>query len=322
LSGNVAGTAPSRIVIASRESVLAMWQARHVQSRLAELYPQVEVTVLGLTTEGDRRLDVSLAKIGGKGLFTKELEDALATGRADIAVHSMKDVPMHLPAGFAIAAVMEREDPRDAFVSSGYPGLAALPAGARVGTSSLRRECQLRARHSRIEVRPLRGNVNTRLRKLDEGAFDAIVLAAAGLKRLGLAGRVRALLEPEESLPAPGQGALGLECRAERADLLELLRPLGHGDTTSCVTAERALSRSLSGSCNVPLGAYAQLDGAELRLRAFVGTPDGSRIIAGERTGPAGGAEALGIALAGEFKSRGADAILAQLEQQAADKRR
>ncbi len=322
MSGNVAGAAMRRIVIASRESALAMWQARHVQSRLAGLYPRAEITVLGLTTEGDRRLDVSLAKIGGKGLFIKELEDALESGRADLAVHSMKDVPMHLPAGFALGVVMEREDPRDAFISGRYPGLAALPAGARVGTSSLRRECQVRAHHSRLEVRPLRGNVTTRLRKLDEGAFDAILLAAAGLRRLGLEQRVTALLEPEESLPAPGQGALALECRADRAEVLELLKPLGHRDTMLCVTAERALSRALSGSCNVPLGAYAQLSGTQLRLRAFVGAPDGSRMIAGERTGAAADAEALGIALAEELKSGGADAILRELENQlAADKR-
>jgi len=321
LSDNVAGAAPRRIVIASRESALAMWQARHVQSRLAGLYPGTEITVLGLTTEGDRRLDISLAKIGGKGLFIKELEDALASGRADLAVHSMKDVPMSLPAGFALAAVMEREDPRDAFVSRRYPQLAALPAGARVGTSSLRRECQVRARHPRLEVRPLRGNVTTRLRKLDEGDFDAILLAAAGLRRLGLEQRVTALLDPEESLPAPGQGALGLECRAERADILELLRPLDDPDTNLCVTAERALSRALAGSCNVPLGAYAQLRASHLRLRAFVGAPDGSRMIAGERAGSAAEAEALGIALAEELRSRGADAILAELEKQAGDER-
>lgn len=278
--------------------------------------------MLGLTTEGDRRLDVSLAKIGGKGLFTKELEDALTTGRADVAVHSMKDVPMHLPAGFALAAIMERDDPRDAFVSSRYPGLTALPAGARVGTSSLRRECQLRARHSRLDVRPLRGNVTTRLRKLDEGAFDAILLAAAGLRRLGLAERVRALLDPDECLPAPGQGALGLECRAERDDLHELLGPLADRDTTLCVRAERALSRTLAGSCNVPLGAYAELDDTRLRLRAFVGTPDGSRMIAGERTGSAVEPDELGIALGEELKSRGAGAILAELEKQAVDERR
>ena len=313
---------PQRIVIASRESALAMWQARHVQSRLAALYPRAEVTVLGLTTEGDRRLDVSLAKIGGKGLFIKELEDALASGRADIAVHSMKDVPMQLPPGFSLAAIMEREDPRDAFVSARYPALSALPAGARVGTSSLRRECQVRARHGGLEVRPLRGNVTTRLRKLDEGAFDAVLLAAAGLRRLGLEHRVTALLDPDESLPAPGQGALGLECRAERADLTELLETLNHRETRICVSAERALSRALSGSCNVPLGAYAELSGARLRLRAFVGMPDGSRLIAGERAGPAEDPDALGTALAEELRARGAGAILAEVERQAAGERR
>ena len=318
MSGKVAGPAPQRIVIASRESALAMWQARHVQERLAGLYPRAEVTVLGVTTEGDRRLDAPLARIGGKGLFIKELEDALASGRADIAVHSMKDVPMRLPEGFALAAVMEREDPRDAFVSNRYPGLGAMPSGARVGTSSLRRECQVRARHAGLEVRPLRGNVPTRLRRLDEGAFDAILLAAAGLRRLGLERRVTVLLEPEESLPAPGQGALVLECRAERADLLERMKPLDHRDTRVCVTAERAVSRSLSGSCNVPLGAYAELAGARLRLRAFIGLPDGSRVIAGERAGPAAEPEALGAALGEELKARGAGAILAEVEKQAA----
>jgi hydroxymethylbilane synthase len=310
-----------RIVIASRESALAMWQARHVQERLAGLYPRAEVTVLGLTTEGDRRLDVSLARIGGKGLFIKELEDALASGRADVAVHSMKDVPMQLPPGFALAAVTEREDPRDAFISNRYPALRAMPSGARVGTSSLRRECQVRARHAGLEVRPLRGNVATRLRRLDEGAFDAILLAAAGLRRLGLAERVTALLEPEESLPAPGQGALALECRAERRDLLDLMKPLDHQETALCVAAERALSRSLSGSCNVPLGAYAELAGGKLRLRAFVGLPDGSRVIAGERAGPAAEPEALGRALGEELRARGAGAILAEVEKQAAGER-
>lgn len=322
MSRNIAGSTPRRIVIASRESALAMWQARHVQSRLAALYPRAEVDVLGLTTEGDRRLDVSLAKIGGKGLFIKELEDALASGRADIAVHSVKDVPMQLPPGFSLAAVMEREDPRDAFVSARYPALSALPAGARVGTSSLRRECQVRARHARLEVTPLRGNVTTRLRKLDEGAFDAVLLAAAGLRRLGLEQRVTALLEPEESLPAPGQGALGLECRAERTDLIGLLESLNHRETLLCVRAERALSRTLSGSCNVPLGAYAELAGERLRLRAFVGMPDGSRLIAGERAGPSHEPEALGAALGDELKARGAGVILAEVEKQAAAERR
>lgn len=298
-----------------------MWQARHVQSQLAGLYPRAQVTVLGLTTEGDRRLDVSLARIGGKGLFVKELEDALASGRADVAVHSMKDVPMELPAGFALAAVLKREDPRDAFISNRYPGLQAMPPGARVGTSSLRRECQVRARHAALDVRPLRGNVPTRLRRLDDGAFDAILLAAAGLRRLGLEERVTALLEPDESLPAPGQGALALECRAERADLLELMKPLDHRETALCVTAERAVSRSLSGSCNVPLGAYGELAGRQLRLRAFVGLPDGSRVIAGERAGPSAEPEALGAALGEELKARGAGAILAEVEKQAAGER-
>jgi hydroxymethylbilane synthase len=321
LSDSLAGATPQRIVIASRESALAMWQARHVQQRLAGLYPRAEVSVLGVTTEGDRRLEVPLARIGGKGLFIKELEDALASGRADVAVHSMKDVPVELPAGFELAAVMEREDPRDAFISNRYPGLAALPPGARVGTSSLRRECQVRARHAALDVRPLRGNVPTRLRRLDEGAFDAILLAAAGLRRLGLEERLTALLEPEESLPAPGQGALALECRAERTDLLELTKPLDHRVTRVCVMAERALSRSLSGSCNVPLGAYAELAGRELRLRAFVGLPDGSRVIAGERTGAAAEPEALGAALGAELRARGAGALLAAVEKQAAGER-
>lgn len=309
---------PQRIVIASRESALAMWQARHVQSRLAALYPRTVIEIVGVTTEGDRGLDVSLAKIGGKGLFIKELEEALAAGRADIAAHSVKDVPMQLLDGLTLAAITEREDPRDAFVSNRYAALAALPAGARVGTSSLRRECQLRARYPHLLVEPLRGNVTTRLRKLDEGGYDAIILAAAGLKRLGLAQRATALLEPEESLPAPGQGALGLECRAERRDLIELLAPLNHRETALCVTAERALSRTLAGSCNVPLGAFAQITGERMRLRGFVGTPDGTRMIAGEKSGAARSPEALGTALAEELKSRGAAAILAELEKQAA----
>lgn len=316
MSDRIAGARPRRIVIATRESKLALWQAQHIRSRLAGLYPQIELEILGLTTEGDRRLDVSLAKTGGKGLFIKELEEALAEGRADLAVHSVKDVPVQLPPGLALAAIAEREDPRDAFVSNRYSTLAALPAGARVGTSSLRRECQLRARHPRLAVEPLRGNVPTRLRKLDEGGYDAIILAAAGLKRLGLGERITALLDPEESLPAPGQGAIGVECRAGRSDLVELLAPLNHRETALCVAAERALSRALAGSCNVPLGAFAQVTGDRLRLRAFVGTPDGSRMVSGERGGPAVEAEALGAALAEELKSRGAAAILAQLEKQ------
>jgi hydroxymethylbilane synthase len=308
---------PRSIVIASRQSALAMWQARHVQAQLAALYPGASVEIVGISTEGDRRLEVSLARIGGKGLFIKELEEALAAGRADLAVHSLKDVPVVLPAGFVLAAIGERADPRDAFVSNRFASLAELPAGARVGTSSLRRECQLRARHPHLRIEPLRGNVTTRLRRLDEGRYEAVILAAAGLVRLGLEGRITRLLAPEESLPAPGQGALGIECRAERCDLLELLAPLDHAATARCVLAERSFSRALAGSCNVPLGAYAQAQGERLRLRGFVGAPDGSRLVEGERTGPAAEPEALGVALAEELKSRGAVQILAALEHRA-----
>jgi hydroxymethylbilane synthase len=309
---------PRRIVIASRESALAMWQARHVESRLAALYPRADIGILGLTTEGDRRLDAPLAKIGGKGLFVKELEDALASGRADLAVHSVKDVPMMLPAGFVLAAIGEREDPRDAFVSGRHAELAALPAGARVGTSSLRRECQLRARYPHLEIAPLRGNVPTRLRKLDEGGYDAVILAAAGLKRLGLEDRVTRLLTPTESLPAPGQGALGIECLEGRVDVVQWLTPLNHEATARCVAAERAFSRALSGSCNVPLGAYAETEGDRVRLRGFVGAPDGSRLVSGELEGRADDADALGTALAEQLKGRGAADILAEVERQSA----
>jgi hydroxymethylbilane synthase len=304
---------PERVVIASRESALALWQARHVRSLLLARYPALRVDILGMTTEGDRRLEVSLAKVGGKGLFVKELEDALAAGRADIAVHSVKDVPMVLPAGFALAAIGERADPRDAFVSNRHADLGALPAGARVGTSSLRRECQVRMRFAQLTIEPLRGNVPTRLRKLDEGQYEAVILAAAGLKRLGLEDRITRLLPPAECLPAPGQGALGIECLDSRGDLKELLAALDHPSTRQCVSAERAFSRALSGNCNVPLGAYAELEGAQMRLRAFVGAPDGSRMVSGERRGSAGDAESLGQALAEELKGQGALDLLAQL---------
>jgi hydroxymethylbilane synthase len=306
---------PDAVVIASRESALALWQARHVQSELQRLYPGLPVSILGMTTAGDRNLGTSLAKIGGKGLFVKELEDALAAGRADIAVHSMKDVPMRLPDGFALAVVLERADPRDAFVANAFAGLTQLPPGARVGTSSLRRECQLRAQFPRLVIEPLRGNVQTRLRKLDEGQYDAIILAAAGLERLGLAERITALLTPEQSLPAVGQGALGIECRADRSDLFEMLAPLAHLPTLHCVSAERAFSRTLAGSCNVPIAGFAELSGTALRLRGLVGAPDGSRVLRGETAGNAGEAEALGIALGEELKRGGAAEILAALEQ-------
>ena len=305
---------PERIVIASRESALALWQARHIQAQLTAHYPKLRVEILGMTTEGDRRLDISLAKVGGKGLFVKELEEALAAGRADIAVHSVKDVPMVLPEGFLLAATGKRDDPRDAFVSSRHADLGALPARARVGTSSLRRECQLRARFPRLDIQPLRGNVPTRLRKLDEGHYEAVILAAAGLKRLGLEDRITRVLPPAECLPAPGQGALGIECLQARSDLVELLAPLNDPATECCVCAERAFSRALSGSCNVPLGAYAELEGGRVRLRGFVGAPDGSRMVRGEQAGPAEDAEALGAALAEQLKAQGAAEILAELQ--------
>lgn len=304
-----------QLVIATRESALALWQAEHVKARLQALYPDLEIQLLGMTTQGDRILDVTLNKIGGKGLFVKELETALAEGRADLAVHSLKDVPMHLPEGFALAAILQREDPRDALVSNHYASLEALPAGAVVGTSSLRRESQLRARFPHLVVKPLRGNVQTRLRKLDEGEFDAIVLAAAGLKRLGLTDRIRLELSPEQSLPAVGQGALGIEIRADREDVLALLAPLNDAETAACVTAERAMSRALGGSCQVPLGGYAELQGGMLTLRAFVAEPDGSVVYAAQAQAPVAEAEQLGQQLAAQLSEQGAVAIIAQLAQ-------
>ena len=305
---------PERIIIASRESALAMWQARHVQSRLAESYPGADITILGMTTEGDRRLGISLARIGGKGLFVKELEDALLERRADVAVHSLKDVPMTLAAGLTLAAVIERADPRDALVSPHYRRLADLPAGSRVGTSSLRRASQLLARQPGLSIEPLRGNVPTRLRKLDEGNYQAIVLAAAGLKRLGLEERITALLTVDESVPAVGQGALALECRADRSDLMMWLRPLHHAPTAACVAAERSFSRALAGSCNVPLGGYAELSAGRLRLRGFVAAPDGTQILRGEAEGAVETPEMIGQTLAAMLRERGADEILAALE--------
>jgi len=306
-------TPPSRLVIASRESALAMWQAEHIRDRLRALYPQTEVVILGMTTQGDQILDVTLSKIGGKGLFVKELETALENGSADLAVHSLKDVPMHLPSGFALACIAEREDPRDAFVSNDFDDLQALPAGSVVGTSSLRRESQLRARFPHLKIEPLRGNVQTRLRKLDEGQYAAIILAAAGLKRLGLGQRIRAILSSEDSLPPVGQGALGIETRADRADLKALLAPLHHADTATCVLAERAMSRALAGSCQVPLGGFAEMQNGTLRLRGFVATPDGSRLLRAEMSTAAGDPEALGDAVAQNLLRQGAGEILAAL---------
>jgi hydroxymethylbilane synthase len=305
-----------QVTIATRESALAMWQAHHVRQQLQALYPQIEIIILGMTTTGDQILDKTLSKIGGKGLFVKELEQAMQEGRADIAVHSLKDVPMVMPEGFVLAAIGEREDPRDAFVSNQFKNLEELPAGSVVGTSSLRRQCQIQARFSTLKIESLRGNVQTRLRKLDEGQYAAIILAAAGLKRLGLGERITSLLPTEQSLPAVGQGAIGIECRAGRDDLMALLAPLNHPGTAACVTAERGMSRALAGSCQVPLGGFAEIADGVLRLRGFVSSVDGVRVVRSEVSGKPGDAEQIGKELAQHLIGMGADKILAELEQQ------
>jgi hydroxymethylbilane synthase len=310
-------TIPRKLVIASRESALALWQARHIQARLQALYPDTEVEILGMTTTGDQILDFPLARIGGKGLFVKELEQALADGRADLAVHSMKDVPMHLPDGFALAATGEREDPRDAFVSVHYERIEDLPEGSVVGTSSLRRQSQLQARFPHLRIESLRGNLQTRLRKLDEGQYAAIILAAAGLKRLGLESRITQLIDPEQSIPAVGQGALGIEIRADRDDVRQLLQPLNHDETSACVEAERAMSRALAGSCTVPLGAYARIRGNQLHIIGFVASVDGGEMVRAETAGLPRTAEALGKQLAQMLINQGADRILAALNDHA-----
>ncbi len=304
-------TFSGKLIIASRESRLAMWQAENVRARLLELYPHSTVEILGMTTRGDQILDRTLSKVGGKGLFVKELEVAMEEGRADLAVHSLKDVPMELPAGFALAAVLEREDPRDAFVSNDFASLADLPPGAIVGTSSLRRQALISARFPHLVIQPLRGNLDTRLGKLDSGDYAAIILAAAGLKRLGLASRIRAFIEPEDSLPAPGQGAMAIEIRADRPELAELLAPLNHVDTERAVRAERQLSRSFGGSCQVPLAAFATVAGDALQLRAMVATSDGQRIAKAVVQGAADAPEALGMQVASELDAQDAKAILA-----------
>ena len=304
---------PSKIVIASRESRLAMWQAVHVQSRLSSLNPGSEVVILGMTTKGDQILDRPLAEIGGKGLFIKELEVAMQEGKAHLAVHSMKDVPMVMPEGFVLAAISARENPRDAFVSNKYAGLDALPAGAVVGTSSLRREPILRAKYPQLVIKSLRGNLDTRLKKLDAGEYDAIILAAAGLIRLGLKDRIKSVLTPEQSLPAPGQGALGIELVEGDAAMAEVVAPLNDTETAHCVKAERAFSRALGGSCQVPLGGYAIIDHGQLWLRGFVATVDGKEMVSAELRGNPVDDEALGRQLAETLRVQGADAILAKL---------
>lgn len=296
------------LVIATRESRLAMWQAEHVQTLLRARGHTVEL--LGMTTKGDQILDRSLSKVGGKGLFVKELETALEEGRAHIAVHSLKDVPMELPEGFALACVMEREDPRDAFVSPQYANLAALPQGAVVGTSSLRRQVLLQALRPDLRIEPLRGNLDTRLRKLDEGQYDAIVLAAAGLKRLGLESRIRTAFSPTEMLPAAGQGALGIEVRSDRQDLIDALAPLAHQSTWLTVAAERAVSRAMGGSCSMPLAAHGTFTGDVLQLDAAWGDLDAQTPLVVARFSATvhtlTQAEALGNAIAERLRAGGA----------------
>jgi hydroxymethylbilane synthase len=297
-----------KLVIATRESRLALWQAEHVKALLEARGHHVEL--LGMTTRGDQILDRSLSKVGGKGLFVKELELALEEGRADLAVHSLKDVPMELPAGFVLACVMEREDPRDAFVSNRFASLADLPQGAVVGTSSLRRVVLLQSLRPDLKIEPLRGNLDTRLRKLDEGGFHAIVLAAAGLKRLGLAERIREVFEPAQMLPAAGQGALGIEVRSERPEVIAALQPLAHQGTWLCVEAERAVSRAMGGSCSMPLAAHARFEGEHLQLAAAWGDPQrpGALVNARSAAVVAGleQARALGEAVAARLRAGGA----------------
>jgi hydroxymethylbilane synthase len=301
------------LIIATRASRLALWQAEHVRGRLQALYPDCAIELLSLTTRGDQILDRTLSKVGGKGLFVKELESALLDGRADLAVHSLKDVPIDLQPPFELCAMLERADPRDAFISNRYGSLAELPAGAVVGTSSLRRESQLRMRYPELVVRPLRGNLDTRLSKLDNGDYDAIVLAVVGLERLGLAHRIRTPLDVDESLPAAGQGALGIEIRGDRDDMRAWIAPLACARTTACVTAERAVSLVLGGSCQVPLAAHATTAGGVLRLQALVASTDGRRIVRAEGQGPEKDAAEVGAGVARELLDKGADSILAEL---------
>ena len=304
---------PSKLTIATRESPLALWQAEYVRGALQAAHPALAVELLGMTSRGDQLLDVPLAKVGGKGLFVKELETALLDGSADIAVHSMKDVPMEFPEGLGLGVICEREDPTDAFVSNNYASLEELPAGSVVGTSSLRRECQLRQRRPDLEVKFLRGNVNTRLRKLDQGEYDAVILASAGLIRLGFGARITGRIEVEHSLPAGGQGAVGIELRCADAQVLNLLRVLHHEPTAQRVTAERALNQRLQGGCQVPIACYAEHIPAtgRLWLRGLVGRPDGSLILRAEGEAAAADARQLGIRVAEQLLELGAAAILA-----------
>ncbi|WP_370980450.1 hydroxymethylbilane synthase [Agaribacterium sp. ZY112] len=305
--------------IATRKSALALWQAEFVKAELERFHPSLKVVLVPMTSKGDKILDVPLAKVGGKGLFVKELESAMLAGEADIAVHSMKDVPMEFPEGLCLGPICEREDPRDAFVSNRYQELADLPAGAVVGTSSLRRQAQLLALRPDLEITFLRGNVNTRLAKLDAGEYEAIILAAAGLKRLQFADRIASYLSAEMCLPAGGQGAVGIELRSGDSATAELLAPLHHADTADRVIAERALNRRLEGGCQVPIGCYAELADGQLSMRALVAEPNGAEIIRAEATAPRAEAEALGIKLAESLLEQGAGRILSAVYSQAGE---
>lgn len=303
-------TTPS-LRIATRKSPLALWQAEYVKARLQQLHPELTVMLVGFTTRGDKILDTPLAKVGGKGLFVKELELALLEGHADIAVHSMKDVPMEFPEGLGLTVICEREDPTDAFVSNHFERLEDLPAGSRVGTSSLRRQTQLRERFPSLKILELRGNVNTRLAKLDNGEYDAIILATAGLVRLKMVDRIRQRVAPEQSLPAGGQGAVGIECRVDDAWVRSLLEPLHHLSTAQCVLAERAMNRHLQGGCQVPIACYATHQGEEkIWLRGLVGSPDGKQVIRNDLLGDVSNPEALGVELAKKLLEQGAGEIL------------
>jgi len=301
------------IKIATRKSPLAMWQAEFVRDSLLELHADLEIELVKMTTQGDKILDTPLAKVGGKGLFVKELEQGMLAGDADIAVHSMKDVPMAFPEGLHLPVICQREDPRDAFVSNTHASLADLPAGSKVGTSSLRRECQLRTNQPDLEVLPLRGNVNTRLAKLDDGQFDAIILASAGLKRLGFEDRIREAIAPEQSLPAVGQGAVGIETRIDDDEINALLAPLRCPRTWIVVSAERAMNRRLAGGCQVPIAGFALIDGNDVWLRGLVGMPDGSQMLTADARARVEDAEALGEAIAENLLAQGADKILAEV---------
>lgn len=303
-------TKKQTLTIATRKSMLAMWQAEYIKAQLESFHSNLTVTLLPMSTRGDIILDTPLAKIGGKGLFVKELEVAMLENRADIAVHSMKDLPVEFPDGLKLATITKREDPRDAFVSNKYQQLADLPVGAIVGTCSLRRRCQIAAKYPQLVIKDLRGNVQTRLRKLDEGEFDAIILAASGLIRLELEDRITSLLSVEDSLPANGQGALGIECRSDDERIKAILTPLDDRDTRDCVLAERAMNRTLQGGCQVPIGAYAVLEGDNVWLRGLVGSPDGEQIIRAELKAHRSEAESMGKRVAEMLLAQGAGEIL------------